>query len=631
MLTPIRMKHVLVQALTEDLPRVSLILAELGVFDPDDRSVAEDKFPTIPGGRYRELFNQAQARLDKIARLLGLGPLPPFHAVRVIEESELERLNSWLGDIWATGSSYEEQFRRLLDQERLVVQREESLKNFASLNVDLGLLQGDKQFLNLYVGTVPRENVRQLEEALGLAGHLLYTFLVGVETTNVIIVGPRGVQEDDLQPVLQAADFRALPVPPDLRSQPENIRREIQERRAALVRERQEIEAHLQSWAGSLRRELEDAQRTLVMAGPFVRLDNSMRSAGSLGAVTGWVPERDVTRLEETLGQRLANPFLLTVRDPLEEERSLVPTMMRRTRMFAPFQDLIRQYGIPRYGEVDPTPLFAITFVLMFGAMFGDIGQGGLIALAGWFYRAKLQRFGRFVVYLGLSSVTFGFMYGSIFGYEEIIHPLWIAPISDPSYMLTVALLWGIGFILVASLISIYNHMVTGERLKAIFGNHGMMSLFLYLSGLWGMYRMSQGYDFGTLPTILALGSLAAVFGFTWHEVKAPLGERILVAVIESMEVIMGYVSNTLSFLRVAAFSLNHMALAFAVFAIAEMMQTTGHWITVVLGNIFVLILEGGIVTIQTLRLEYYEGFARYYFGDGREYRPLELSARAAE
>jgi V/A-type H+-transporting ATPase subunit I len=73
------------------------------------------------------------------------------------------------------------------------------------------------------------------------------------------------------------------------------------------------------------------------------------------------------------------------------------------------------------------------------------------------------------------------------------------------------------------------------------------------------------------------------------------------------------------------------MALAFAVFAIAEMMQTTGHWITVVLGNIFVLILEGGIVTIQTLRLEYYEGFARYYFGDGREYLPLKLSTETAE
>jgi V/A-type H+-transporting ATPase subunit I len=625
------MKHVLVQALTEDLPQVSLTLAEVGVFAPDDRSVAEDQFPIIPGERYRDLYNHALSRLDKLTRLLNLDALPPLRSVRVVEESELERLNSWLGEVWATGSSYEEQFRRLLDQDRLLTQREESLENFASLNVDLGLLQGDKQFLNLFVGSVPRENVRQLEEALGLAGHLLYTFLIGLETVNVIIVGPRGVQEDELQPVLQAADFRPLPVPPDLRSQPDNIRREIQERRAALVRERQEIEAHLQSWGGSLHRELDDARRSLVMAEPFVRLDSSMRSAGSLGTVTGWVPARDVAQLEETLSKRLANPFLLTTRSPTEEERSLVPTMLRRTRLFAPFQDLIRQYGIPRYGEVDPTQLFSVTFILMFGAMFGDIGQGGVIALAGWIFRAKLKRFARFVIYLGTSSVVFGFLYGSLFGYEEIIHPIWIAPISDPSYMLTVALMWGIGFIVMASVISIYNHMVVGERLKAIFGNHGMLSLLLYLSTLWGVYQMVQTGEFGTPAKILAWGSLAAVFAYSWHEVQAPIGERILVVVIESVEIIMGYISNTLSFLRVAAFSLNHMALAFAVFAIAEMMETTGHWITVVLGNIFVLILEGGIVTIQTMRLEYYEGFSRYYFGDGREYQPLTLGVSPAE
>jgi V/A-type H+-transporting ATPase subunit I len=625
------MKHILVQALTEDLPQVSLTLAEVGVFAPDERSVAEEQFPIIPGERYRDLYNHALSRLDKLSRLLNIDTLPSLRSVRVVEESELDRLNSWLGEVWATGSSYEEQFRRLLDQERLLTHREESLENFASLNVDLGLLQGEKQFLNLFVGAVPRENVRQLEEALGLAGHLLYTFLVGLETVNVIIVGPRGVQEDELQPVLQAADFRSLPVPPDLRSQPDNIRREIQERRATLVRERQEVEAHLQSWGGSLRRELDDARRSLVMAEPFVRLDSSMRSAGSLGAVTGWVPARDVAQLEETLSKRLANPFLLTVRSPTEDERSLVPTMLRRTRLFAPFQDLIRQYGIPRYGEIDPTQLFSITFILMFGAMFGDIGQGGVIALAGWIFRAKLKRFARFVIYLGTSSVVFGFLYGSLFGYEEIIHPIWIAPISDPSYMLTVALMWGIGFIVMASVISIYNHMVIGERLKAIFGNHGMLSLLLYLSTLWGVYQMVQTGEFGTPAKILAWGSLAAVFAYSWHEVQAPLGERILVVVIESVEIIMGYISNTLSFLRVAAFSLNHMALAFAVFAIAEMMETTGHWITVVLGNIFVLILEGGIVTIQTMRLEYYEGFSRYFFGDGREYQPLTLGTSPAE
>ena len=84
-------------------------------------------------------------------------------------------------------------------------------------------------------------------------------------------------------------------------------------------------------------------------------------------------------------------------------------------------------------------------------------------------------------------------------------------------------------------------------------------------------------------------------------------------------------VSGTLSFLRVAAFSLNHIALAAAVFSIAGMMDTTGHWITVVLGNVFIIVLEGAIVAIQVLRLEYYEGFSRFFSGKGKAFEPLKL------
>jgi V/A-type H+-transporting ATPase subunit I len=89
----------------------------------------------------------------------------------------------------------------------------------------------------------------------------------------------------------------------------------------------------------------------------------------------------------------------------------------------------------------------------------------------------------------------------------------------------------------------------------------------------------------------------------------------------------MSYFANTLSFLRVAAFSLNHAALALAVFALAGTMEAAGHWMVVILGNIFILILEGAIVAIQVLRLEYYEGFSRFFSGDGRAFQPLMLAA----
>jgi V/A-type H+-transporting ATPase subunit I len=198
--------------------------------------------------------------------------------------------------------------------------------------------------------------------------------------------------------------------------------------------------------------------------------------------------------------------------------------------------------------------------------------------------------------------------------------------------MLTAALIFGVFFVVTMSLISIYNHVILGDTAEALFGHHGVASVVLYLSAVGGLYQLVQTGEFGFVATFLAIGAFAAIFGFSWYQMKGTsFGERFLVGTIGGMEIAMGYISNTLSFLRVAAFSLNHAALALAVFAIANMMQTTGYWVTVVIGNIFVMVLEGGIVTIQTMRLEYYEGFSRYYSGDGREYVPLKLRTAVAK
>ncbi|KOR29427.1 hypothetical protein TI03_02355 [Achromatium sp. WMS1] len=628
----IRMKHILIQALTDDLPKVSLALADVGVFDPDERSVDADKFPVVPGKKYKDIFNQAQSRMEKIAGILNLEPPSTVQAVRVVEESELERLNSWLGDIWATASSYEEQFRRLKDQETLIDQREDSLENFASLKVDLGLLQGDKKFLNLFVGTVPHGNLAKLEEALSLAKHLLYTFPVNTNASGVIIAGPRDVKGGSLNSILQAADFRTLPVPPDLRSHPENIRQEIADQRAALVLKRQEIHNQLQNWGNSLHHEIKDAQHSLVLAEPFVRLDVAMRSAGSLSAVTGWVPEKDLPKLENTLNKKLDGPFILTTRSPDHNERTSVPTVIRRSSFFGAFQDLICQYGIPRYGEIDPTPIFAFTFILMFGVMFGDVGQGFVFVLLGsfiWWRKPQLTSVGQFIVYIGLSSMVFGFLFGSIFCFEHVIPHLWIAPLENAAsinYMLTVALIFGMIFVTLMSFISIYNHIAMGEILEAFFGHHGLASLIFYLATAAGLYFITQTGEFGQIPQILVIGAFTCIFAYSWYEMHdARFDEKFLVGVIGGLEIAMGYISNTLSFLRVAAFSLNHAALAMAIFAIADATGSSGYWPTVIIGNIFIIVLEGGIVLIQTMRLEYYEGFSRYYFGDGKEYVPIKL------
>ena len=223
--------------------------------------------------------------------------------------------------------------------------------------------------------------------------------------------------------------------------------------------------------------------------------------------------------------------------------------------------------------------------------------------------------------------MLFGLLYGSIFGYEELIHPLWIAPLSDPALMLKLALYWGIGFILLMLLIRIRNRLREGAVAEALLSGTGLAGAAFYVGLIYAAERWMLQGSTGSFGLVAMLAPMAVILGHQWHQLQAPLGEKIIVVFIEGFETLLGFIANTLSFLRVAAFSLNHVALAIAVFTIANMLGPTGHWLAVVLGNIFILVLEGAIVTIQVLRLEYYEGFSRFFSGDGREFRPLSIDS----
>jgi V/A-type H+-transporting ATPase subunit I len=623
------MKHVVLQVLSDDLPQVSLTLAELEVFHPDCRECNEALFPNIPGERYREYYVEAVGRLEKIRVHLPTAPPPELGKPRVVSEQELGELNAWLGEVWARYSAFEEELRRLSEQERLVDDLDKALDNFANLNIDLSLLQGEKQFLDLQLGVVARANLGRLSEAAELADHMVFNYLLSGGSAHIIVVGPRGERENEIRSILDSAGFQPLEIPPELHAEPQQLRQELQQRRRQIAEQRQQARDGIERWSEEIRAPLERARRTLLLAEPFVRMETAARSSGQLAIVSGWMPKREIAAVEQRLQQELPNPFLLSARDPRRDELREVPTVMLRSRLLAPFANLVKQYGIPRYREVDPTLLFALTFVLMFGMMFGDIGHGGTILLVAWLARRKLGSFTPFVMSGGLAAMLFGVLYGSVFGYEEYVHPLWIAPLTDPILMLKLAFAWGIGFLVLVTLVSIYNRLVMGEYLAAVFESNGLASITLYLALLCAVNDLYTTGECGWISLVVSSLSLGAILVYRWRTTEAPMGERMLVVFIETFETITGYVSNSLSFLRVTAFSLNHVALAIAVFTLAETMAPAGHLITVILGNLFILVLEGAIVTIQALRLEYFEGFSRFFSGDGREFRPLRLGQYA--
>jgi V/A-type H+-transporting ATPase subunit I len=158
-----------------------------------------------------------------------------------------------------------------------------------------------------------------------------------------------------------------------------------------------------------------------------------------------------------------------------------------------------------------------------------------------------------------------------------------------------------------------------------LFDSGGLAGLAFYIGAVGSIANLAGATTIAGPFWVLAIAGLVAVAIFKWVETRAGFGERALVATIETLETGTNLFANTLSFMRVAAFSLNHVALALAVFALASGLDAVGHWLTITLGNVVIIVLEGGIVAIQALRLMYYEGFSRFFSGDGIPFVPLKL------
>ena len=617
------MRHVTITLMRECLPRASHVLAELEAFAPDERPLQESELPEIPGSTFRSRIRHAWGHLDRLSALLGEPSVEKEDApVLVLRREQLIEIDEWLAEAWKQCASCDEQLHRIKDEFRELHHLEKSLDDFDDLDVDLSLLQGKHDHLDMRIGTVPVENLPRLSEVLALSNHIIINTAGSGETRRIVIAG----QKEDapiLDSVLQAAAFQPVIIPETFNGNPAAIRTDLQARRQVLDEQYQHLQGKIVNWRSSNWRQILRARQMLTAAESYVSLRDAVRTRGTLAVLQGWIPASRIDEVEKTLRESLWLPIILESRKPLANERHLVPVPVRERGLLGPFAKLVEQYGVPRFGEFDPTILFAITFAGMFGMMFGDIGHGAVILLTGLLLRKKLKTFTYLFVLAGASAMLFGWLYGSIFGVEHWLHPLWIAPMSDPVYMLIVAFCWGVVFLTLGSVIAISNRLYAGDYIGALFGPGGLFSLILYLALIGGLVNIAQGGSFPLLASVMISITLVLLAGYKWQSSDASFGERMFTTLIETFEIVNGYISSSLSFLRVAAFSLNHVALLLAVFTLANSMDTIGHWITLVLGNLFVIVLEGIIVAIQTLRLEYYEGFSRYFYGDCNPFRPI--------
>ncbi|MDR3353766.1 MAG: ATPase [Synergistaceae bacterium] len=355
--------------------------------------------------------------------------------------------------------------------------------------------------------------------------------------------------------------------------------------------------------------------------------------------LSGWIPEDTYESLKSTLAADAPMTTVITEQVGNMAYTGLrIPTMLRNNKLVRSFQDVVAMYSVPSYGEIDPSPFVAITFVLFFGFMFGDVGHG-LLLLAAAAFLGKKKILSKPLAYVmkcaSISSIVFGLMYGSAMGVENEKLALWLSPMHDTSTLFSVAILSGIVVISVGMILNIIVRYRERDFGRLLFDGQGLAGLFVY----WGatvaiflsVYDVETPFPVDYLWYVIFAVLLLSVFRDTLARTilrQSVHKEPFALQMFEVLHNLMNYFTNTASFVRLAAFALNHVALSFAVMTISRMFEDLPGGIILkslmlIVGNLFIVGLEGMIVFIQVLRLEYYEFFGKFYRGGGNVFKPV--------
>ncbi|MCL2513213.1 MAG: hypothetical protein FWF08_04850, partial [Oscillospiraceae bacterium] len=378
---------------------------------------------------------------------------------------------------------------------------------------------------------------------------------------------------------------------------------------------------------------------------------------GDTFMLIGWIPAKDkkifIRYMDnfDAVEYKFENP---------ENAGSLKPPVkLKNLKIFKPFEYYVEMFGVPGYSEIDPTPFVALTYTLLYGIMFADVGQGLVLSLAGYLmYKIKGMALGKILVPCGISGSFFGLVFGSVFGYEHVLDGFYKAlgfsekPIHVMGAIMPI-LFTGIGIgvalMFIAIIISIYSNFKRGHPGEAVFGENGICGLIIYASVITLLLSVfvpmfAPGFAPVFTPVIkpvmpyvassIAISLCILLFKEPLSHIieKKPLkmsgmGQYLTQSFFEVFESFLSYITNTVSFLRVGAFVFVHAGMMMVFSTLSEMFGGgIAGAVIMIFGNMLVLALEGLLVGVQSLRLEFYEMFSRFFKGDGKPYRPITLN-----
>jgi V/A-type H+-transporting ATPase subunit I len=528
-----------------------------------------------------------------------------------------------------------------------------NLRALAPLGLPLENLRG-LRYVYLTSGLLPERNLGRLRDSLARLPHLIAPAAVGTADRRVLVTALcLRAGQPTLERALRSAQFERLELP-QLSGTPEDAIRQVEQQLTVNRNTLAAISEERRALGTRVAAELQTLHVLVARERLLVEARGLMGHSERIALISGWVPAAVAGRLEQAIRAATAGRCVLQWREPTALEdvrrgRIAVPILMRNPVLIRPFERLLRNYGMPRYGEVDPTAVVAVAFLAMFGFMFGDVGQGAVLFAIGYFIYRRMFRYRDYAVILmecGVFAGGFGFLYGSVFGVEGWLPALWLRPLHDTETLIKTALAFGVAFLSVGLALNFVNAFRRGD-VSALWERNGLLAALAYwVAVALCMRRLTAGPDAVTLGTAalwlavpMSLILLKEPLRALWRGVRerrwpdpAELFALGVESLVEVLDTAVSAISNTATFIRLAAFALSHAGLFLATYSVADAVSRSaagslGAALVIVIGNAVIIGLEGLIVAIQSVRLEYYEFFSKFYSGGGEEYRPLRFAS----
>ncbi|MGC8544432.1 V-type ATP synthase subunit I [Athalassotoga sp.] len=633
-----KMENVTFVAPREKIEKNDLDLISSESFEPHDmkeimdETITSDLLKIQIDNPYRELYSEMTNFLKMTEYV------PPFDQNEInldepLHINDLQKKFKLMNEgIKTFFSRKNDQAKKLSDYQNVLFH----VNVLVNLNIDLGNL-AEINRIKLIFGRVPIRNYENLIESSLKDPILILEVSRDRDNSWIFVFTPPDFEEEARQ-ILQSAYFEEDVLPVDYTGTP----KEVKARMEALIEVTKisvnESNLAIKKVLYSNKAFVDKYYPLIISHKRIYDLQSFSTSTGNLYLLNGWMPSKEVKKFDQKIDEEV-----LMINESAEKimktKRIEVPVKVEnRGGWLKGFEFVTKMFGTPSYGEIDPTPFVAAFFTFMFGFMLGDIGHGAILFLFGYLmYKRGSKQFGTVMMSAASASIFFGFMYGSIFGFEWM-PAIWLRPIIQINQLMIVGIYFGIGMISFGMILNIINGFRQRNWEKALFSPEGIAGLVFYWPAVMAVsfYMFEGKVPYMTLVVILIIVSLVAML------LKRPLGQIVSGEKIKfgegfwvetgfgMFDTLISFLSNAISYVRLAAFALTHEALfeAFWIMTLMVLPAKGGDvWAIIIflMGQLILVGLEGLVVFIQSLRLTYYEFFTKFFEAGGREFHPFSF------